>query len=653
MTNRAKPFFLSSRGAQLLFFGGKGGVGKTTCATATALHLARTTPDSSLLLVSTDPAHSLVDSLASATVPPNLTVLELDPQQALADFKAAHGWKLQEIARHGTFLDDEDIRKFLDLSLPGMDELMAFLEITRRVEDKAGQSIIIDTAPTGHTLRLLAIPALISKWLGALDALVAKHRYMKKLFSGAYRRDEVDRFLESLTASIKNMKKLLSDPDHCRFVPVMLAEPLSVSETVALVRELEHLEVPVSEIVVNKLYPSNSCQVCSEGRRRQLQELEKLSAQNLLSGYTFWGMPFHFREVRGSVSLGKFWRLLTPMTEADLAPPHRLARVSQTVEVVNQAPLPEASLLIFAGKGGVGKTTLACATALRLASAPQKRNILLVSTDPAHSLSTCLAVPIGPNLTRVTSRLTAFETDAQAEFQTLKTEYAEEAEQFLSAMMNRGQIDLVFDRQVIERLLDLSPPGLDEVMALTRVMELIAEEGFDLLILDSAPTGHLLRLLEMPEVIDQWLKAIFELLLKYKNLFRLPKLSRRLIGISRNLKRLRIMLRDPAGAALYAVSIPTEMAFEETRDLLAACQRMGISVPVLFLNQATPPSQCSFCSALYREESKVREKYRQAFTCRHQTLAYRCGELSGMERLRELGAALYQPVHKNRRADVL
>jgi arsenite/tail-anchored protein-transporting ATPase len=653
MTNRATPFFLTSCGAQLLFFGGKGGVGKTTCATATALHLAQAAPDIPFLLVSTDPAHSLADSLASAAAPPNLTVLELDPQQALADFKAEHGWKLEEIARHGTFLDDDDIRKFLDLSLPGLDELMAFLEITRKVEEEAGRYIVVDTAPAGHTLRLLAIPALIRKWLGALDVLLAKHRYMKRLFSGVYRRDEVDRFLESMTASIDHMNKLLSDPDRCRFVPVMLAEALSVSETVAMVRELEGLKVPVADIVVNKLYPSNPCPVCTGGRRRQMRELEKLQAQGLLSGYTFWGMPLHPREVRGEESLGTFWEHLTALTGANTVPPCLPAPASQPVGVNDQAPWPVASLLIFAGKGGVGKTTLACATALRLASGPQERNILLVSTDPAHSLANCLAVSIGPNLTRLTSGLTAFEADAQAEFQALKTEYAEEVEQFLGAMMNRDRIDLVFDRQVIERLLDLSPPGLDEVMALTRVMELIAEERFELLILDSAPTGHLLRLLEMPEVIDQWLKVIFELLLKYKHIFRVPKLSRRLIGISRNLKRLRVMLRDPAGAALYAVSIPTEMAFEETKDLIAACERMGISVPVLFLNQATPPSQCSLCSALSEEESTVREKYRQAFTGRHQTLVYRCGELSGIERLGELGAALYQPAHENRRADVL
>ncbi|MBO0800717.1 MAG: ArsA family ATPase, partial [Blastocatellia bacterium] len=530
----------------------------------------------------------------------------------------------------------------LALSLPGLDELMAFLEISRLVEENAGQYIVVDTAPSGHTLRLLAIPALLRKWLEALDSLRAKHRYLKRLFSGTYRRDEVDYFLESLAASIERMKKLLTDPARCRFVPVMLAEALSVSETIALVRELERLAVPVTEIVINKLYPANSCPVCSDGRRRQLQELKQLSSAKL--GYAFWGVPMHAHEVRGSVPLATFWRHLTTLTDA-CAGPHSLAQVLPPVlpTVVDQAPPPEASLLIFAGKGGVGKTTLACATALRLASMSDERNILLVSADPAHSLEACLEVTIGSKLTLLAPRLTAFETDAEAEFLSLKQEYAEETEQFLGSIVNQERVDLVFDRQAMDRLLDLSPPGLDEVMALTRVMELIAEERFDLLVLDTAPTGHLLRLLEMPELIDQWLKVFFDLLLKYKHIFRLPRLSRRLIELSRNLKRLRKMLRDPTGTAIYAVSIPTEMALAETKDLLAACERMGISVPVLFLNQATPAIDCSLCSSLFSEEAAVREKFRREYKDRYQTTVYRCGGLAGTERLEELGAALYQP----------
>ena len=103
----------------MLLFGGKGGVGKTTCATATALRLAAERAGESFLLVSTDPAHSLQDSLAGMVPPANLTVRELDAQECLATFRAENGPKLREIAAAGTFLDDEDISRFLNLVFAG------------------------------------------------------------------------------------------------------------------------------------------------------------------------------------------------------------------------------------------------------------------------------------------------------------------------------------------------------------------------------------------------------------------------------------------------------------------------------------------------------------------------------------------------------
>ena len=127
--NRQMPSFFSKQGLQLLLFGGKGGVGKTTCATAAALRLSALAPDRSILLVSTDPAHSVRDSLGGYEPPGKLHVLELDAQQCLADFREKNGGMLREIAAAGTFLDDEDIDQFLCLSLPGLDELMALFEI--------------------------------------------------------------------------------------------------------------------------------------------------------------------------------------------------------------------------------------------------------------------------------------------------------------------------------------------------------------------------------------------------------------------------------------------------------------------------------------------------------------------------------------------
>ena len=141
--------------------------------------------------------------------------------------------------------------------------------------------------------------------------------------------------------------------------------------------------------------------------------------------------------------------------------------------------------------------------------------------------------------------------------------------------------------------------------------------------------------------MDQWLKTFFGLLLKYKLTFRFPDISQQLVRISRNLKLLRNLWRDPARAALYAVTILTEMAFQETSDLLAVCRRLGVPVPVLLLNLATPAGDCPLCAALNRREALIRDKFRQTFPG-HQTVIYRQSEPRGLKRLTALGQALYR-----------
>jgi len=636
----ATPSFLDSRGLQLLIFGGKGGVGKTTCAAAAALRSAQRSPESSFLLVSTDPAHSLADSLAGLLPPDNLKVSELDAREYLATFKKKHNDKLREIASRGTFLDDEEISRFLDLSLPGLDELMAFLEISAWVENRSYDCIIVDTAPSGHTLRLLAMPEFLRKWLAMLETLLAKHRYMKWAFTRSHYRDELDTFVEELAASVRRMEELLRDSARCRFVPVMLAEAMSIRETVSIVKEVDRLQLPMNDIVINRLYPDNPCAVCRDERLRQIRELRNLFSQTQLSRFALWTVPLYAEEVRGRKALESFWDGVGQITQAPPAERAPSAVQALRVEASVQGPPPEATLLIFAGKGGVGKTTLACATALQLARNNSGKDVLLFSTGPAHSLSACLEMEIDSQPRVVMSGLTAMEIDSQAEFEALKKQYAGDIETFLESVSSN--FDLTFDREVLERILDLSPPGLDEVMALTRVMALLASGRHDVLVLDCAATGHLIRLLELPEIIDQWLKVFFDLFLKYRQIFRLTKFSQELVTMSKNLKRLRELLRNPARAALYAVSIPTDMALEETRDLVAACERLRISVPGVFLNLVTPLSDCDLCSALYRRESLVQNKFQQSLSGRDIAVVYRRGEIRGLGRLGELGKALYQ-----------
>jgi arsenite-transporting ATPase len=638
-THKDSPLFLRNSHLRILFFGGKGGVGKTTCATATVLRLAKRTAEASFLLVSTDPAHSLADSLADTTLPCNLKVIELDAGKSLTAFKKNHTQKLREIASRGTFFDGEDINEILDLSLPGMDELMAFLEIAGWVENETYDCIVADTAPTGHTLRLLSMPALIKRWLDALDALLAKHRYMKKLFSGSYRPDDLDKFLSGLAGSVKQMEALLQDPERCCFVPVMLAEALSVTETSRLLEGLKQSKIPVTDIVVNRLYPESVCMVCSDRHIRQMGELGQLEGK--ISSYSLWGVQQYPEEIRGPAPLEVFWDGLVALNNQAQLNILKIQRGRQSAIINHQSnlPVPEKRLLVFAGKGGVGKTTLACATAVRMARTFPDKGVFLFSTDPAHSLSDCLRKRIGPEPTELIPGLTAMEIDAQAEFDGLKKKYAAELERFLVALS--PGLDLTFDREVMERVMDLSPPGLDEVMALTLAMGFLAEDQYQVFVLDSAPTGHLIRLLETPELIQQWLKMFFNLFLKYKRVFRLPGVSEQMIRISKDLKRLRALLKDFDRSALYAVTILTEMAFQETADLVDACRRMGINVPALFLNLATPASECPLCSALYRNEEQIRKKFERTFPGKSQVLVRYMGETRGMQQIQVLGDEIY------------
>ena len=634
------PSFFDKQGLQLLLFGGKGGVGKTTCATAAALRMSALAPGRSLLLVSTDPAHSVRDSLAGHVPSGNLQVLELDAQQYLNAFREQNGPMLREIAAAGTFMDDEDISQFLNLSLPGVDELMAFFEISAWVEARLYDCIVVDTAPSGHTLRLLAMPELIRRWLGMLEALLAKRRYMRRVFSRDSSPDRLDLFVVKWKSSLQRMESLLRDPARSQFVPVTIAEPLGVHITLALCTDLLRRKIPVSDLIVNRLHFESDCLACSGAA-----SAEQFQCQHLLAGIevpcSAWGIELFAEEVRGLQSLSGFWehpRLVSrnPVSSAERPLSYATAVLHPAV-----SPSPGLRLVLFAGKGGVGKTTLSCATAVRLARDFPEKRILLFSTDPAHSLSACLQVEIGPRPTLLFPRLTAMEIDAAAEFGKLKVHYAEDLERFLESI-SRG-LDLTFDRVVLQKMMDMAPPGLDEIMALTRIMEFLARNSYDFFVLDCAPTGHLIRLLELPDLINEWLKAFFNLFLKYERILRLPGFAEELVGISRNLKKLRELLQNPAESLLYTVSIPTRMALDETRDLVAACEGMGITVPLVFLNLLTLPGDCRLCSNARRRELLVADGFREAFPDKQQTLVYRQAEIAGLERLEELGRRLYQP----------
>ncbi|MFW6158530.1 MAG: ArsA family ATPase, partial [Planctomycetota bacterium] len=427
-----RPDFLCQDSLDLILFGGKGGVGKTTCAAAAGLHLANRQPDRSYLLISADPAHSLQDCFTGSTPPPNLHLRELEPAACFEEFKRKHHDPLQQIALRGTFLDEQDIEQLLDLSLPGLDELMAFFEIAEIVRQGEVACTIVDTAPTGHVLRFLEMPDLMRNWLKALDAMLGKHRYMMKLYRGTYREDAADRFLGEVAARVGDLRAVLTDADACRFVPVTRPETVSVRETNRLLGRLRELGIPVQSMIVNQLVPAGGdCPACAAARRQQGRELERVVRASS-PDHDVWALPRMGAQVEGADALSAFWDEARP-GEEEPAPAAEAPPIAP--QVMNPPPLPppDRPVLMFAGKGGVGKTTLACATALRLAELRTNRDVLLFSTDPAHSLSDCLDQEIGAEETEVVPGLSALEINPQAELDQLRGLYTDEIRDMTAA----------------------------------------------------------------------------------------------------------------------------------------------------------------------------------------------------------------------------
>jgi arsenite-transporting ATPase len=298
------------------FFGGKGGVGKTTAASATALFLLnKLKSNNSILLFSTDPAHSLSDSLGvkvgnrlvkvAERKGAKLIAYEMDATLALERFREAHGRVLAEIAERGTLLDEEDINELLNLSLPGLDEVMSLFELSELDRKGAYAHIVVDTAPSGHTSRLLRLPEVFTRMVHALDRMGEKHRYMIRHF--ARRRvvaDEVDLFLQDLTARIESVRKLLYDAAQTSFTLVTIPEAMSVRETERYLKLLREQNVPVTDLILNRVEQEHDACVYCRGRvasqRPWLKAIEKAFG-DLRLHY----VPLMAEEVRGVGQLEK------------------------------------------------------------------------------------------------------------------------------------------------------------------------------------------------------------------------------------------------------------------------------------------------------------------------------------------------------------
>jgi len=295
---------------KLILFGGKGGVGKTTCASSAGLYLAK--EGFKTLVISTDPAHSLSDSLGQRIGDEikeikgvkKLSALEVNAQVALSQFKIRYEGQIKKIFDTSTYLDQEDIDAFFALSIPGIDEVMGFKTIVDLIDEARFDKYIVDTAPTGHALRLLALPQLLDEWIKVLARMRWKYRYMVESFSGKYNPDEGDDFLVEMKKTVKKIENLLKDRKRCEFVAVTIPEDMAILETERLVSNLNNYGIKVKQLLVNNVLESRDCQFCRERSKAQEEYIGKI--RNKFSNLKNTILPLQAIEVKGIEALDKF-----------------------------------------------------------------------------------------------------------------------------------------------------------------------------------------------------------------------------------------------------------------------------------------------------------------------------------------------------------
>jgi arsenite-transporting ATPase len=281
-------------------------------------------------------------------------------------------------------------------------------------------------------------------------------------------------------------------------------------------------------------------------------------------------------------------------------------------------PLDSRRIVIFGGKGGVGKTTAAASYALALAKADPKRKLLVFSTDPAHSLSDSFAEAIGAHKKGVAgnSNLDAMEIDPGQWFEDLKQRYRSWTDDLFASLSGRSGMEIQFDREAMRELVELTPPGIDEIAALGTISELLDQDRYDSIILDTAPTGHLIRFLELPEVALSWIRTFMKLLLKYQNVVRATEVAEELVALSKSIKRVLALLTDKELCEFVAVAIPERMSLEETIDLAKSLDSLKVPLRKLLINGVVPEDaakQCRFCRARRKAQLAVAKEFKTRF----------------------------------------
>lgn len=452
---------------KFLFFTGKGGVGKTSLSCATAIHLAE--QDKQVLLVSTDPAsnvgqvfgQTIGHTITPITTARGLSALEIDPQAAARQYRE----RLVEPVR-GVLPDD--VIKGIEEQLSGActTEIAAFDEFTALLTDSElvnqYDHIVFDTAPTGHTIRLLQLPGA---WSGFLNEGKGDASCLGPLAGLDKQRQQYASAVEAL-----------SDPEHTRLILVARAQKSTLDEAARTSEELAAIGLNSQYLVINGVLPASEAQhdrLAAAIHQREQAAIAETPA--VLHHLPIDQLPLKPFNLVGIDALNSLFdsndNAVTTATAVSTTPQAALPSLSTLVDELVKT---DHGLIMMMGKGGVGKTTLAAAIAVDLAT--RGFPVHLTTSDPAAHLS--------DTLTGSLNNLDVSRIDPHVETERYR----------MQVLASKGKHLDAAGRAMLEE--DLRSPCTEEIAVFQAFSRIIREAGKKFVVMDTAPTGHTLLLLD-------------------------------------------------------------------------------------------------------------------------------------------------------------
>lgn len=577
---------------ELIFFTGKGGVGKTTIAASYAVWRASSSRER-VLLISTDPAHSLGD-IFERRLPPKpvalkignraaLTIHEINAEKRFNRFLVQYRDPLLSAIESGTMFTREEIEPLLSSTLPGMSEIAALLATDDAVGSGDFDCIVVDTAPFGHTLRLFQLPEAFQKLVRFLEVASSRDAILAAHFGG--RVPPQNPLLAEWQAVLQSL--LIDLRRRARLVLVTTAEPFALQESERVSETMRSMKPALrfSDIVLNRAVIGRSaCMTCNA--QHKAARKARLALANM-----FPKLPVRIAADSGAPILGV--RMLLQfgqnvfggkrnLPRAPAAPRAAMARLR-----VTEWPAISEGLSITVGKGGVGKTTISAAIAVLLRRREQRSNVAVCSTDPAPSLDDVFEEDVNDKFEPIggDARLLAAEIDAPVEFHAWAARMNESIAGALTSSSSGLHVDLSFERQLFSALLDVVPPGLDEVFAVLRVSSLLRQKTAGHLILDMTPTGHALELLRTPDRILHWSRLLLKSLAQHRTLPFARDIGAEIAKFSSDVRWLTQCLRSAKATAAWIVMLAEPLPDRETARLLRSLQSLKVPVGGIIVNR--------------------------------------------------------------------